>query len=318
MTEPGGGGPARAGRLTAGQFRELYDRLRAVPEWGARDRRGALNFITPDVVAAACRDVTLGRSVSLAAPIEDRAGPDNPQPASHHMNTGQDVPPGAPGLTFAADRLALNIHGDADSHLDALCHVIYDGHLYNGVDARVVTPDGAQEESVAVAADGIVGRGVLLDIPRLRGLPWLEPGEHVTADDLASAEAAQRVRVGRGDLLFVRTGHRKRKHEAGAWDVTASRAGLHPTALEFVAEREVAVLGSDSNSDAEPSAADGTDFPVHVLAINALGVHLLDYLQFEGLVPLCEAADRWSFLCVVAPLRIPGGTGSPVNPIAVM
>jgi kynurenine formamidase len=318
MTEPGGGGAARAGRLTEEQFRALYDRLRAVPEWGARDRRGALNFITPDVVAAACRDVTLGRSVSLAAPIEDRAGPDNPQPASHHMNSGQDVPPGARGLTFAADRLALNIHGDADSHLDALCHIIYDGHLYNGVDARVVTPEGAQEESVAVAADGIVGRGVLLDIARLRGLPWLEPGEHITADDLASAEAAQRVRVGRGDLLFVRTGHRKRKQEAGAWDVTTSRAGLHPTALEFVAEREVAVLGSDSNSDAEPSAADGTDFPVHVLAINALGVHLLDYLQFEDLVPLCESAGRWSFLCVVAPLRIPGGTGSPVNPIAVM
>jgi kynurenine formamidase len=313
MTEAAG-----SGRLTEGQFRELYERLRAVPEWGPRDRRGALNYITPDLVAAACRDVRLGRSVSLAAPIEDRAGPDNPQPASHQMNTGQDVPPAARGLTFAADRFAMNVHGDADSHLDALCHVIYDGHVYNGVDARIITADGAQEESVATVADGIVGRGVLLDIPRLRGLPWLEPGERVTADDLASAEAAQRVRVGRGDLLFVRVGHRKRKNELGSWDVTARRAGLHPTALEFVAEREVAVLGSDSNSDAEPSAADGTDFPVHVLAVNALGVHLLDYLQFEELVPLCEAADRWSFLAVVAPLRIPGGTGSPVNPIAVM
>jgi kynurenine formamidase len=318
VTDPAGSGPAGNGRLTEGQFRELYERLRAVPEWGPRDRRGALNYITPDVVAAACRDVTLGRSVSLAAPIEDRAGPDNPQPASHQMNSGQDVAPAVRGLEFAADRFAMNVHGDADSHLDALCHVIYDGHLYNGVDARVITADGAQELSVATAADGIVGRGVLLDIPRLRGLPWLEPGEHVTADDLASAEAAQRVRVGRGDLLFVRVGHRRRKNEAGAWDVTASRAGLHPTALEFVAEREVAVLGCDSNSDTEPSGADGTDFPVHVLAINALGVHLLDYLQFEDLVPLCETADRWSFLSVVAPLRIPGGTGSPVNPIAVM
>jgi kynurenine formamidase len=318
VTEPGRGRAAAGGRLTAGQFRELYERLRAVPEWGPRDRRGALNFITPDVVAAACRDVRLGRSVSLAAPIGDRAAPDNPQPASHEMNTGQDVLPAARGLAFAADRFAMNIHGDADSHLDALCHVIFDGHVYNGVDARVITADGAQAESVATAADGIIGRGVLLDIPRLRGLPWLEPGEHVTAEDLASAEAAQQVRVGRGDLLFVRVGHRKRKNELGAWDAAASRAGLHPTALEFVAEREVAVLGSDSNSDTAPSAADGTDFPVHVLAINALGVHLLDYLQFEDLVPLCAAADRWSFLCVVAPLRIPGGTGSPVNPIAVL
>jgi kynurenine formamidase len=124
--------------------------------------------------------------------------------------------------------------------------------------------------------------------------------------------------VGRGDLLFVRVGHRKRKNELGAWDAAASRAGLHPAALEFIAEREVAVLGSDSNNDTAPSVADGTDFPVHVLAINALGVRLLDYLQFEDLVPLCAAAGRWSFLCVVAPLRIPGGTGSPVNPIAVL
>ncbi|HEY2279690.1 MAG TPA: cyclase family protein [Streptosporangiaceae bacterium] len=319
MTERAGGRMAGAGgRLTEAQFRDLYERLRARPEWGPRDRRGALNFLTPDVVAAACREVRLGRSVSLAGPVEDRAAPDNPQPASHHMNTGQDVPPGAAGLAFAADRFAMNIHGDADSHLDALCHVIFDGHLYNGVQADVITADGARALSVAADADGIVGRGVLLDIPRLRGLPWLEPGEHVTADDLASAEASQRVRVGRGDLLFVRVGHRRRKAELGAWDAAASRAGLHPSALEFVAEREVAVLGSDSNSDTAPSVADGVDFPVHVLAINALGVQLLDYLQFEDLVPLCEAVDHWTFLCVVAPLRIPGGTGSPVNPIAVV
>jgi kynurenine formamidase len=310
----------RAGgqRMTEAEFRDLYERLRAVPEWGPRDRRGALNFLTPDVVAEASREVRLGRSVSLAAPVEDQVAADNPEPASHHMNTGQDASNDARGLAFAADRLALNIHGDADSHLDALCHVIFDGHLYNGVDATKITADGARALTVEVAADGIVGRGVLLDIPRLRGLPWLEPGEHVTADDLASAEAAQRVRVGRGDLLFVRVGHRRRKSELGAWDVAASRAGLHPTALDFVAEREVAVLGSDSNNDTAPSVADGVGFPVHVLAINALGVHLLDYLQFEELVPLCEMLDRWSFLCVVAPLRLPGGTGSPVNPVAVV
>ena len=309
---------ASGGRLTEEQFRDLYDRLRAVPEWGPRDRRGALNFITPDVVAAACRDVRLGRPVSLAAPIEDWTGPDNPEPARHRMNTGQDLPPGAAGLAFAADRFGMNVHGDADSHLDALCHLIYDGHLYNGVDAGVITADGALALSVDTIADGIVGRGVLLDIPRLRGRPWLEPGEYVTADDLASAELAQGVRVGRGDLLFIRVGHRKRKVELGAWDAAASRAGLHPTAMEFVAEREVAVLGSDSNSDTAPSLADGTGFPVHALAINALGVHLLDYLQFEDLVPVCAGADRWSFLCVVAALRIPGGTGSPINPIAVV
>ena len=173
--------------------------------------------------------------------------------------------------------------------------------------ADIVTADGAVELSVEVAKDGITGRGVLLDIPRLRGVPWLEPGDHVTADDLAAAERAQQVRVGRGDLLFVRVGHRQRRSELGPWDAASQRAGLHPAAMEFIAERQVAVLGSDSNNDSAGDAADQVDFPVHVLAINALGVHLLDYLDFGELVPACEQAGRWSFLCVIAPLRLQSG-----------
>jgi kynurenine formamidase len=216
------------------------------------------------------------------------------------------------------DRLAMNVHGNADSHIDALCHVMYRARLYNDVAADTVTATGASELSIEVAANGIAGRGVLLDIPRLRGLPWLEPGDHVTVDDLTGAEDAQHVRVGQGDLLFVRVGHRKRRTELGPWDAAHARAGLHPTALEFVAERRVAALGSDGNNDTSPSAAEGVDFPVHVLAVNAMGLHLLDYLQFDDLVRLCAEAGRWSFFCVIAPLRLARGTGSPVNPIAVM
>ena len=143
----------------------------------------------------------------------------------------------------------MNVHGDADSHIDALCHVIYRARLYNGIAADTVTAAGPSELSIEVARDGIAGRGVLLDIPRLRGVPWLEPGEHVTAEDLIEAEEAQQVRVGPGDLLFVRVGHRKRRTELGPWDVAHARAGLHPAALEFVAERQVAALGSDGNND---------------------------------------------------------------------
>jgi kynurenine formamidase len=152
----------------------------------------------------------------------------------------------------------------------------------------------------------------------VRGVSWLEPGDCVTAADLAAAQRAQQVEVGPGDLLFVRVGHRLRRQELGPWDVARSRAGLHPLAMEFLAERGVAALGSDGNSDTAPSLVDGVDFPVHVLAINAMGLHLLDYLQFDDVRPACEAAGRWSFLCVVAPLRLPGGTGSPVNPIAIL
>ena len=303
--------------MSAADFTALYQRLRRAADWGPADRRGALNNLTSAQVLAAAGEIRLGHTVSLEAPIESYVTPDNPDPSQHQMTgTGNQADPS--GLTFATDRLAINIHGNADSHIDALCHVMYQAALYNGVPADTVTGAGASELSIEVAKDGITGRGVLLDIPRLRGVRWLEPGEHVTADDLTRAEDAQRVRVGQGDLLFVRVGHRQRRAELGPWDAASARAGLHPTALEFVAERRVAVLGSDSNNDTAPSAAEGVDFPVHVLAINALGLHLLDYLQFEDLVRLCGEAGRWSFFCVIAPLRLDRGTGSPVNPIAIL
>ena len=304
--------------LDAAEFEALYRRLRQVPSWGAADRRGALNYLTPERVLAAAGEIRQGRTVSLAAPIETGLTPDDPAPAIHEMAgpPGNQADPG--GLTYAQDRLGMNVHGNVDSHIDALCHIMWRKTLYNGVPAEEVTEHGAQELSIEVARDGIAGRGVLLDIPRLRGVRWLEPGDLVTGAELTAAAEAQQVSVGTGDLLFVRTGHRRRRNEFGPWDAAKLRAGLHPEALEFIAERKVAVLGSDSNSDAAPSVAEGVETPVHVLAINALGVHLLDYLQFEDLVPLCETTGRWSFFCVIAPLRLRHGTGSPVNPIAVL
>lgn len=304
--------------LGAAEFETLYLRLREVPRWGQADRRGALNHLTPDRVRAAAGEIRLGRTVSLAAPIETHLTPDDPAPAIHEMAGPPGVQADPRGLTFAQDRMGINVHSNVDSHIDALCHAMWCKTLYNGVPADEVTGQGAQELSIEVAHDGIAGRGVLLDIPRLRGVRWLEPGDHVTAAELARAAEAQQVSIGAGDLLFVRTGHRRRRGELGPWDAARERAGLHPAALEFIAERDVAVLGSDSNSDVAPSLAASAELPVHVLAINALGLHLLDYLQFEELVPLCESAGRWSFFCVIAPLRLPHGTGSPVNPIAVL
>ena len=304
-------------RMSAASFHALYERLRGQAQWGAADRRGALNHITPERLAAAAGEVRAGRTVTMAAPLASSA-PDNPEPGMRHMKRLPTEPSDVPGVSFAADQIIMNIHGDVDSHIDALCHVSYGGALYNGVPAGVVSSRGAAELSIEEARDGIVGRGVLLDIPRLRGVSWLEPGEHVTAAELAAAEQSQQVRVGPGDLLFVRVGHRRRRDGLGPWEVARSRAGLHPDAAGYLAERQVAALGCDSNSDTAPSVVDGVAFPMHVLAINALGVYLLDYLQFGDLLPVCEAAGRWSFLCVIAPLRLPGGTGSPVNPIAIL
>jgi kynurenine formamidase len=306
-----------AHRLSRAEFDALFKQLRAATARGPEDRRGALNNLTPGHVLAAIGEVRSGQTVSLAAPIETVASRDNPEPCSHEM-VGAGDQTAAPGLHFAMDSLAMNVHGNADSHIDALCHVVYDRVLYNGVHPGTVTAGEETGLSIDVARDGIVGRGVLLDIPRALGVSWLEPGAHVTAADLEAAERAQHVRMRTGDLLFVRVGHRLRRDELGPWDAAQARAGLHPTALPLLADRGIAALGSDGNNDTAPSTTAGIDFPIHVLAINAMGMHLLDYLRFEELVTRCVEADRWSFLCVIAPLRLPSATGSPVNPIAIL
>jgi kynurenine formamidase len=304
--------------LTRDEFAALFRRLKSTADWDTADRRGALNHITSAHLIAAAMEVRLGQRVSLARPIETESAADNPEPARHDMTGAYGDHHLARGLDFAMDRFTMNVHGNATSHIDALCHVIFDSKLYDDVPVGVITPTGATSLSIEVIRDGIVGRGVLLDIPRLRGLPWLEPGDSVTIEDLRAAEEAQNLHVGEGDLLFVRVGHSARRKELGAWDVAHARAGLHPTAVEFVAERRIAALGSDGNSDTAPSTVEGVDFPVHVLAVNALGIHLLDYLQFEDLAALCEEQNRWTFLAVIAPLRLPAATGSPVNPIAIL
>ena len=299
--------------LSAAEFRALYQRVKHMSQQGPADRRGALNNTSPTDVVAAASGVWRGHAVSLAAPVESQVALDNPDPVVHQMtHTGTSSVPAA-GLSFAMDRIAMNIHGNTDSHIDALCHVIYDGTLYNDIRAGAVTATGATELSIEEAGGGIVGRGVLLDIPRVRRVPWLDPGDHVTADDLIAAEAAQEVRIEPGDLLFIRVGHRSRRTALGPWDVANARAGLHPAALELLAERRIAVLGSDGNNDTAPSAAEGVDFPVHVLAVNAMGLHLLDWLKFEDLVAACEELNRWSFFCVIAPLRLRAGTETVSN-----
>jgi kynurenine formamidase len=304
--------------VTVDQFKELFRSLSSWGRWGERDERGALNRLMPELVASAARLVREGTSVSLSLPLNTEAAADNPDPAVHFMTTEGHGDNGPGQLRFAMDFVGADYHHDGHTHIDALCHVAYEGLLYNGTPANAVTDRGATADSIEVLANGLVGRGVLLDIPRLRGLPWLEPGKHVFRDDLEAAELEQGVTVGEGDVLLVRTGHSRRLRDLGPWPTAQLKSGLHPTAMRFVADRGVAALGGDGNSDTAPSSTEGVDFPIHVLALNAMGVHLLDYLQLDDLLAACERAGRWEFLFVAAPLRIPGGTGSPLNPLAIL
>ena len=304
-------------QVSADEFRQLFDRVSNWGRWGADDERGALNYLTPELVTAAAGLVRDGRTVSLSRSLNTEREPDNPEPADHHMTMlgAREHPE---GLAFAKDYIGVDYHNDSHSHLDALCHVSYDDSLYNGRPADSVSATGAEVETVEVLKDGLVGRGVLLDVPRTRGVDWLEPGESVLPGDLEESESRQGVRVEEGDILLVRTGHASRLDDLGPWDTSGSKAGLHPSCAEFLAGRRVAALGCDGNSDTAPSFTQGVGFPIHVLALTAMGVHLLDYLHLRELGIVCEESGRWEFLFVGAPLRIEGGTGSPLNPIAIL
>jgi kynurenine formamidase len=305
------------GPVSAAEFAALFERVSNWGRWGPDDERGALNYLTPERVAAAAGLVSSGRTISLSRPLNTEREPDNPEPAEHRM-TLLDGGAHPDGLAFVKDYIGVDYHNDSHSHLDALCHVSYDGSLYNGRPTDSVSASGASALSVEVLKNGLVGRGVLLDIPRLRGVDWLEPGDSVMPADLEAAEREQGLRVDEGDILLVRVGHATRLDELGPWDTGASKAGLHPGCAEFLAERRVAALGCDSNSDTAPSLTEGVGFPMHVLTLTAMGVHLLDYLHLRELSQVCAEAGRWEFLFVGAPLRITGGTGSPLNPIAVL
>ncbi len=307
----------RNATVSADEFAALFRSLSNWDRWGANDERGALHHLTPKSVAVAALLVRKGITVTLSLPLDTERAVHNPKPADHHMTQLGEGAATTEAVRFIKDYVGLDYHNDGHTHIDALCHIAYQGSLYNNQPEDSVTPQGAAVNTIEVLKNGLVGRGVLLDIPRLRGIPWLEPGEHVFGEDLEAAEHEQSVTVGAGDILLVRTGHARRLAELGPWNTAELKAGLHPTAMAFVSDRSVAVLGSDGNNDTAHSSTEGVGFPIHVLAIAGMGVHLLDYLQFEDLRAECEKTARWEFLFAATPLRIVGGTGSPLNPIAI-
>jgi kynurenine formamidase len=278
--------------------------------WGPQDQLGALNFITPEVRTAAAATVQSGRTISCARPLNTIPAVDNTAPVTHLMI-------GTATEGWGADYFAIASHGYATSHLDALCHVFHDGRLYNGYPIESVTAHGATQLGIHHLASGIVSRGVLIDIPRLRGVGALAPGEPIFVDELEAAEAATGVRVRSGDVLFVRTGRWDWRAVHGPWDIGDGLAGLDAACLPWLHQREVAALGSDGVSDVLPSRVEGVHMPVHETALVAMGLHLLDNLDFDALATACAEEQRWEFFLTVAPLILKRGTASPVNPIAV-
>jgi kynurenine formamidase len=296
--------------LSAEQVLGFHKTLSNWGRFGPRDQLGTLNLITPEKRAAAARLVKSGRVVSASRPLPTQPGPENPSPVVHHMT-------GTATEGWGGDYFAIAPHGFATSHIDALCHIFHEGKLYNGYPIEKVTAHGALELGIHELRDGVVSRGVLLDVPRARGVPFLENAEPIFADDLERAEREAGLRVEPGDILLVRTGRWALRDARGPWDPRLSLAGLDASCLPWLHARGVAALGSDGVSDVVPSRVEGVGMPIHTVAIVALGLHLLDNLELEPLAKACEAESRWEFLLTLAPLVLLRGTASPVNPIAL-
>lgn len=314
--------PTPPAPLTLAEFDAIYESVKNWGRWGPDDERGTMNYVTPAKIAAAAALVRSGRTVSMAIPINKTAGPDNPNPAVHMISLMHDLPVSESGLSFGMCYLAMASHGDCHTHVDALNHVGYRGQLYNGKPAATLTSRGSEWGSIAAYSTGIVGRGVMLDAARHRGVPWLEPGDAVTRAELEEIEKAQGVQLGEGDILVFRTGHHARRLALGAWNneyppAGEGKAGLHVDTVPWMHERRIAGFLPDGDGETVPSNVEAMPYPIHVLQLTAMGMLISDSLQLEELAVACEEEGRWEFLVVGLPLRLPGATGSPWNPIAI-
>jgi kynurenine formamidase len=300
---------------SADALAEMYRSLKNWDRWGAGDQCGTLNFITPERRLAAAACVRQGVTVSLAHDLGTTPSADNPSPVHHHMLAAGDARDsnGIEGYEAARDYFGLDVHGLSTTHVDALSHMFVAGEMFGGRPASEVRSDGARANTVMTMADGVVGRGVLLDIPRALDCDYLAAGELITPADLEAAESTQGAQVGSGDILLVRWGRERRRA------VEPGFSGLHAYCLPWLHSREVALLGSDGISDPMPFAGTpGWPFPVHQIGITAMGLHLIDNMALDRLAELCAQQGRWEFLFTMAPLRLERATGCPVNPVAVL
>jgi kynurenine formamidase len=279
--------------------------------WGKQDQIGTVNLITEAKRKEAAALVREGFSVSLAHNTETEKAADNSSPFSHRMlSTGAH-----PSGQFVLDEYKVSYHGYAHTHMDALCHMAWHGKMFNGFPQTDVTEQGAQELAVTGFKNGIFTRGILVDIPRLKNVAYLEPSTAIYPADLDAWERKAGVKIGSGDVVFIRTGRWARRAAKGPWD-PAHIAGLYATCAKWLKQRDVAMVGSDGATDVMPSGVPGVVQPMHQLLLVAMGTPIFDNCDLEQVGAEAAKRNRWAFLLTAAPISVPGGTGSPLNPIA--
>lgn len=291
--------------VTAATVENWMTELSNWGRWGRGDQLGALNLITPAKRVEAAKLVKTGVSVSLAHNYS--VNPDLGLPPPFDQEISMLNTPGE----YVMERVSFSYHGGIHSHLDALCHVLWQGKMYNGFSKSDVNEDGCQKLGIANVKQGILTRGILMDIPRLKGVDYLPPGTAVYIEDLEAWEEQTGVHVSSGDVIFVRTGRWATPGSAGS-----GSAGLHASVAPWLRERDVAIVGGDYANDAIPSGVQGVFLPIHQLTIVAMGVRLFDNLDLEALAEEAVRQGRWEFMLSASPIPVEGGVGSPMNPIA--
>lgn len=281
--------------------------------WGDDDQRGAINLITAEKRIAAAGLVRSGRSVSLSRDFPKTPGAGNPNPAQHFIQSSAAPGGGAGGAT---DYYGISYHGYASTHIDALCHVWDENGMWGGHDpSREIRSGGARWGGIQNWREGIITRGVLLDVPRFRGEPFVTAERPVHGGELADVAKAQGVQMQPGDALIVHSGLGAYREANAGWNPYAGeRPGLHASCLPFVRDNDVALLGWDM-MDQSPNEY-GLPWTMHG-ALFAYGVALLDNCLLEPLAAACAEEGRYEFMLTVAPLPVVGGTGSPANPLAL-
>ena len=308
---------------TEAQVLDWFSALSNWGRWGEDDQRGCLNLITPAKGKQAAGLVQDGTTVSCARPIVTDITADTTHQVQRHMvdsGEGRDTDPPERRLVRrgASEFIGMVFHGQTITHIDALSHYSWQGKLYNGKPASLITSrEGAQTHSIEPACDGIVTRGVLLDIPRIRGVSWLPPEEPVLPQDLEEAERSQGVRVEEGDILLVRTGNYRKRLDLGPVPGSEPMTACQVACTPWFKERGIAMLGTDTSNDVRPSHYATITSPLHTMCLVTLGLWLIDNANLEQLAEACQQRNRYEFMLTLAPLRLRNVTGSPVNPIAL-
>lgn len=297
----------RAKDLTDDELEAMFHRCSNAGRWGTDDELGTLNYITRKKRVAAAKLVRTGEVISAGRDLSTSQSKVDPRPMQHMIMYNGN----GPGIS---DYFSIAPHGMAVTHMDALCHFSVDDQLYNNRKrSETVSANGAEWGSIHAMRQGIFTRGVLLDVAAARDVPWYQSDEYVTAADFEAAEKRQKLRVEPGDAIFVRTGMERMEQELGIQDVYP-RAGLHAECVEWMHEREVAVYGGDC-IEKLPYPSERFTSAFHMIALVSMGLPILDWPALTELAETCERLEQWNFLLTTAPLRLPGGTSSPLNPL---